>query len=95
VSTNLFNVFQGPSAGEKIICSSGLTTNGTRAAIDYFTSPEGVVDLIKRFQSEHRSRLPEYFQAVIRSEIVKGEPPSSWIVWCGPSSRSWRQSNTA
>jgi hypothetical protein len=38
------------------------------------TSTPGVNDLLKRLDAARRRTLPEYFQAVIRAEMIRGQP---------------------
>jgi hypothetical protein len=38
------------------------------------TSIPGVNDLLKRLDSAQRRTLPEYFQVVVRAEMIRGQP---------------------
>jgi len=60
--------------------SAGIDTYGTLAGIDYFTSASGVNESINRFDPSDRRRLPPYVQAVIRTEIVRGEVPHPRLI---------------
>jgi hypothetical protein len=76
----LFSVLPGVSSGTKIISSSGIDTNATLAGIDLMTSANGVRELMRRFGGEKQQTLPDYFQAVIRTEIIRGDPAKSSVV---------------
>jgi len=79
-SYGLFSVLPGLTAGTKIVSSSGIDDYATQAAMDLMTSPEGVRRLMHRFGTDERQMLPEYFQAVIRTEIIRGDPANASIV---------------
>ena len=76
----LFSVLPGLQPGKTVVISAGLSTQGTWAAIDYFTSHDGATELLRRFRETGHATLPKFFQAVIRVDIVKGEPGSSNVV---------------
>jgi hypothetical protein len=76
----LFSVLRGLSPGHKIFSSAGLSTQGTWSAIDFFTSSRGLAELMKCFGVAKPSALPEYFQAIVKVEIVKGEPANTSAV---------------
>ena len=70
----------GVTPGTKILSSAGIDTYGTAAGIDFLTSAAGVTELIERLDPQHRRKLPDYFQAVIRTEIVRGDPARTALV---------------
>ena len=70
----LFSVLPGASPGTKVLIAGGIDTQGTYAALDFMTSTPGVNDLLKRLDAARRRTLPEYFQAVIRAEMIRGQP---------------------
>ncbi len=76
----LFSVLPGASAGTRMVSSSGIDTYATMAAIDMMTTANGVRELMRAFGSADRQTLPEYFQAVVRTEIIRGEPARSTVV---------------
>jgi len=76
----LFSVLPGVTPGTKVICSAGIQTYGTYAGIEYLTSAAGVSELIRRFDPAARRKLPAYFQAVIRHEVVRGEAANESLV---------------
>jgi hypothetical protein len=76
----LFSVLPGVTPGTKIICSAGIQTYGTHAGIEYLTSAAGVSELIRRFDPAGKRKLPNHFQAVIRHEVVRGEPANESLV---------------
>jgi hypothetical protein len=83
-SYGLFSVLPGLSPGTKIVSSSGIDDYATQAAMDLMTSPEGVLELMRRFGPGSAQTLPEYFQAVIRTEIIRGDPANASIVAVRP-----------
>jgi hypothetical protein len=77
----VFSVLPGAGAGTRMLSSSGIDTYATMAALDLMTTPNGVRDLMRRFGSDSGDgNLPEYFQAVVRTEMIRGEPARSAIV---------------
>jgi hypothetical protein len=79
-SFGLFSVLPGLTPGTKIVSSSGIDQYATLAGLDLTTSAEGVRELMRRFGSLSEQTLPEYFQAVIRTEIIRGDPANSSVV---------------
>lgn len=79
-SYGLFSVLPGITPGTKIVTAAGLNTYATSATMDYMTNPNSVRELMRRFGTLDRKTLPEFFQAVIRTEIIKGEPAGSSLV---------------
>jgi hypothetical protein len=79
-SYTLISVLPGVTAGFKMVSSAGITTYGTAAGIDFLTSAAGLNELIQRFDPQERRKLPEFFQAVIQTEIVRGDPARSTVV---------------
>jgi hypothetical protein len=79
-SYTLISVLPGVTAGTKVVSSAGIDTYGTAAGIDFLTSAAGLTELIQRFDPQERRKLPEFFQAVIQTEIVRGDPASSTVV---------------
>jgi hypothetical protein len=80
VSYSLINVLPGIAPGTKIVSSAGLDTYGTSAGIEFLTSTAGVTALLGRFDPARRRALPEFFQAVIRTEIVRDDPAGLSLV---------------
>ena len=76
----LFSMLPGAGAGTRMVSSSGIDTYATMAALDLMTTPPGVRDLMQRFGTADKQTLPDYFQAVVRTEIIRGEPARSSIV---------------
>jgi hypothetical protein len=79
-SYTLISVLPGVTAGYKMVSSAGIDTYGTAAGIDFLTSAAGLNELIQRFDPQERRRLPEFFQAVIQTEIVRGDPARSTVI---------------
>jgi hypothetical protein len=76
----LISVLPGVTAGTRVVSSAGVDTYGTSAGIDFLTSPAGISELMRRFDPQGRKKLPPFFQAVIRTEIVRGDPGRSDLV---------------
>jgi hypothetical protein len=79
-SYGLFSVLPGPGSGTKIVSSSGIDNYATLAALDLMTSPEGVREIMRRFGTANQQTLPDYFQAVIRTEIIRGDAANASVV---------------
>ncbi len=76
----LFSVLPGVAPGTKIVSSSGIDTYATLAALDLMTTANGVRDAMRRFGTLERQTLPDYFQAVVRTEMIRGEPANTTII---------------
>jgi hypothetical protein len=79
-SYGLISVLPGIAPGTKIVSSAGLDTYGTSAGIEFLTSTAGVTELLRQLDPARRRTLPEFFQAVVRTEIVRDDPASSSLV---------------
>jgi hypothetical protein len=79
-SYTLISALPGVTPGFKMVSSAGIDTYGTAAGIDFLTSAAGLTELIQRFDPQERRKLPEFFQAVIQTEIVRGDPARSSVV---------------
>jgi hypothetical protein len=73
-------VLPGVTPGTKVICSAGIQTYGTDAGIEYLTSAAGVSDLIRHFDALGKRKLPAYFQAVMRHDVLRGEAANESLV---------------
>jgi hypothetical protein len=73
-------VLPGVTPGTKMLSFAGIDTYGTSAGVDFVTSAAGVAELIQRFDSQQRHNLPDFFQAVLRTEIVRGDPARTTLV---------------
>ena len=80
VSYALISVLPGVTPGTKIVSSAGIDTYGTSAGIEFLTSTAGVSALLGRFDPHGQRSLPEFFQAVIRTRIVKDDQAGSSLV---------------
>jgi hypothetical protein len=76
----IFSVLPGVGPGTKIVSSSGIDTYATFAALDLMTTANGVREAMRRFGTLEKQSLPDYFQAVIRTEMIRGEPANASIV---------------
>jgi hypothetical protein len=80
VTYSLLSVLPGVTQSTKILSLAGIDTYGTSAGVDFVTSAAGVAELIQRFDSQRRHNLPDFFQAVLRTEIVRGDPARTTLV---------------
>ena len=80
VSYALISVLPGITPGTKIVSSAGLDTYGTSAGIEFLTSTTGVTELLRQLDPARRRALPEFFQAVVRTEIVRDDPANLSLV---------------
>ncbi len=76
----LFSVLPGLSPGTKVFISAGVNTYGTAGAIDFMTASAGVEEVMRQFGTADHQTLPDYFQIVVRSEMIRGEPAESRLV---------------
>lgn len=70
----LFSVLPGVAPGTKILISAGVNTYGTAGAMEFMTHGAGAKEVLGTLQGA------KYFQAVIRSEMIRGEPVRSRLV---------------
>jgi hypothetical protein len=80
VSYSLVSVLPGITPGTRIVSSAGLDTYGTSAGIEFLTSAAGVTALLERLDPARRRTLPDFFQAVIRTGIVRDDPANLSLV---------------
>lgn len=76
----LFSVLPGVASGTRVYISAGVNTYGTGSAMDYVTSETGAGEIRRRLAIGQKAKLPDYFQAVLRSEIIRGEPANTQVV---------------
>ena len=76
----LFSVLPGAEEGRKIASSAGLGSWATWAAIDFLTIPSGASQLAKALKAENAGKLPSYYQAVVRSDIINGSVTNQSLV---------------
>jgi hypothetical protein len=72
----LVSFLPGISPNRRIVILGGLTTLGTQAAAEFATSPSQIAELVARNGSGSdplHKKVPPFFQAVIRAEIMKGD----------------------
>jgi hypothetical protein len=71
----LVSFLPGIAPNRKIVVLGGLTTLGTQAAAKFATSPLQINDLAKRLGTGPGSspKIPPFFQAVLRVDIMKGD----------------------
>lgn len=76
----LFSVLPGIDAGRTVVSSAGLNTAATWAGIDYTTSPSGASQLVRALKAANGGKLPRHYQAIIRTEIIKGAASNPSLV---------------
>lgn len=74
----LFSLLPGLSPGTKIASSAGMSTHSSWAAIDLLSSSRGIASLAAKLGSP--SKVPDYFQAVVKTTVVNGEATDSQVV---------------
>lgn len=68
----LVSFLPGFSSNRKIVVLGGLTTLGTQAAAEFVSSPQSAAELKTRLAGPG-GKVPDYFQAVLKAEIVRGD----------------------
>jgi hypothetical protein len=72
----LVSFLPGIRPNRRIVILGGLTTLGTQAAAEFATSPSQIAELAARHGTGSdplHKKVPPFFQAVIRAEIVRGD----------------------
>jgi len=72
----LVSFLPGIKPDRRIAILGGLTTFGTQAAAEFATSPSEIAELARRMATEGGGsgvKVPPFFQAVLRVEIMKGD----------------------
>jgi hypothetical protein len=77
----LFSSMPGVTPGTRIMSSAGIQTYGTHAAIDFLTTSQGASELIRRLNAAGKKAIPEYFQAVIKLDVIRSEPANATLVF--------------
>ena len=76
----LFSVLPGVSPGTKVFISAGVNSYGTAGAAEFMTTSGGVKEVMRRLGTDKQEVLPDYFQIVVRSEMIRGEPVENRLV---------------
>jgi hypothetical protein len=76
----LFSVMPGMDEGHKIVSSAGVGTWATWAGVDYVTSPAGAAQLSKTLIAANGGVMPLYYQAIIRTYLIKGTASNNSLV---------------
>ena len=76
----LFSVLPGVSPGTKVYISAGVNSYGTGGAAEFMTTSAGVKEVMRRLGTGKQQVLPDYFQVVVRSEMIRGEPVENRLV---------------
>jgi len=76
----LFSVMPGMDDGRKIVSSAGVGTWATWAGVDFVTSPAGAEQLTKALMAANGGSMPLYYQAIIRTYLIKGAASNTSLV---------------
>jgi hypothetical protein len=68
----LFSVLPGLDASRRVVSSAGLSTWSTWSGIDFLTTPPGAAQIARALKAANGGKIPRFYQAVIRTEIIKG-----------------------
>jgi hypothetical protein len=68
----LFSVLPGVDDSHKIVSSAGLGSWATWGAIEFLTRPNGASQLASALKAANQGKLPRFYQAVIRVDIIDG-----------------------
>jgi hypothetical protein len=78
---SLVSLVKGLGADNKILLLAGLTTIGTQAAAEYVTSPHYGEDLAGATPTGMARRIPDYYQVLLRVQVVRGIPVRTTYVF--------------
>jgi hypothetical protein len=76
----LLSVLPGIGDGRKVISSAGIGTWATWAGIDFVTTPQGAAQLTQALKAANGGRMPQYYQAIVRADIVKGAASNQLLI---------------
>lgn len=76
----LFSVLPGLDPSRRVVSSAGLSTWSTWSGIDFATTPAGAAQIVRALKAESGGTVPRFYQAVIRSEIIKGAVSNESLV---------------
>jgi hypothetical protein len=79
-SYGLFSVLPGMDSGRTVVTSAGLGTSATWAGIDFATSAAGAAQLESALKASNGGKLPRYYQAIVRADIIKGSASNPSLV---------------
>jgi hypothetical protein len=68
----LFSVLPGVEGNRKIVTSAGLGSWATWGAIEFLTKSNGASQLAGALKAADQGKLPHYYQAVVRTDIIDG-----------------------
>jgi hypothetical protein len=68
----LFSVLPGVDDNHKIVTSAGLGSWATWGAIEFLTRANGAAQLSSTLKAINQGKIPRYYQAVIRTDIIDG-----------------------
>jgi len=63
-----------------VISSAGIGTWATWAGIDFVTTPQGAAQLTQALKAANGGRMPQYYQAIVRADIVKGAASNQLLI---------------
>jgi hypothetical protein len=66
----------GGNGSERVLAFSGDPSAGAAAAVEYFSSPERLGELRRRFKSEGYDRFPAAYQVLLRCKLDSNLPTS-------------------
>jgi hypothetical protein len=76
----LFSVLPGMDNGRTVVTSAGLGTSATWSGIDFATSAAGAAQLESALKAANGGKMPRYYQAIVRAEIIKGTASNPSLV---------------
>jgi hypothetical protein len=68
----LFSVLPGVDDNHKIVSSAGIGSWATWGAIEFLTRSNGAAQLGSTLKAVNQGKIPRYYQAVIRTDIIDG-----------------------
>jgi hypothetical protein len=68
----LFSVLPGVDGNRKLVSSAGIGSWATWGAIEFLTRSNGAAKLASALRAANQGKLPRYYQAVIRTDIIDG-----------------------
>ena len=69
----LISFLPGIAPNRKIVVLAGMTTLGTQAAAEFATSQAGMAELQKHLSGKVGDKLPAFFQALLKVDVMRGE----------------------
>jgi len=76
----LFSVLPGMDNGRTVVTSAGLGTSATWSGIDFATSAAGAAQLESALKAANGGKMPRFYQAIVRAEMIKGTASNPTLV---------------